>query len=233
MKRIEVLFPDFCNIYGEAYNIEYLRRCAPEQLEIIRTDNHTEPAFVHSDVDMIYLGATTERKQEQIINILRPYKERIRELIEGDVIFLVTGNALEIFGRYIRDGEREIEALGLFDFYAERYMDRDRHNSQMIGTYNGLAMLGHKSQFSFAYGDFDDCFIEVQKGIGMNPKTMREGIHVHNFFATYSLGPFLILNPYFTRELLARLGLEERLCFEKEAIEAYEYRLAELKRTMK
>ena len=232
MKRIELLFPELCNIYGESYNVEYLKRSNPENIEVISTNHKQQPAFVTEDVDMIYLGCTTERKQETIIEILKPHKARIQELIDKGVIFLVTGNAIEIFGNYIKDEERKIEALGMFDFYSERYMNRDRHNSQYIGTYNGLKMLGHRSQFSFAYGDFDNYFVEIEKGIGMNPDTKREGIHVNNFYATYSLGPYMILNPHFAKELLEIMGLEPNLCFEKEIMEAYEYRLSELTRTI-
>ena len=232
MKRIELLFPELCNIYGESYNVEYLKRSNPENIEVISTNHKQQPAFVTEDVDMIYLGCTTERKQETIIEILKPHKARLQELIDKGVIFLATGNAIEIFGNYIKDEDRKIEALGMFDFYSERYMNRDRHNSQYIGTYNGLKMLGHRSQFSFAYGDFDNYFVEIEKGIGMNPDTKREGIHVNNFYATYSLGPYMILNPYFAKELLGLMGLETNLCFEKEIIEAYEYRLAELTRTI-
>lgn len=232
MKKIELLFPELCNIYGESYNVEYLKRSNPENIEVISTNHKEQPAFVTEDVDMIYLGCTTERKQETIIEILKPHKARLQELIDKGVIFLATGNAIEIFGNYIKDEDRKIEALGMFDFYSERYMNRDRHNSQYIGTYNGLKMLGHRSQFSFAYGDFDNYFVEIEKGIGMNPDTKREGIHVNNFYATYSLGPYMILNPYFAKELLGLMGLETNLCFEKEIIEAYEYRLAELTRTI-
>lgn len=232
MKRIELLFPELCNIYGESYNVEYLKRSNPENIEVISTNHKQQPAFVTEDVDMIYLGCTTERKQETIIEILKPHKARIQELIDKGVIFLVTGNAIEIFGNYIKDEDRKIEALGMFDFYSERYMNRDRHNSQYIGTYNGLKMLGHRSQFSFAYGDFDNYFVEIEKGIGMNPDTKREGIHVNNFYATYSLGPYMILNPHFAKELLEIMGLEPNLCFEKEIMEAYEYRLSELTRTI-
>ena len=232
MKKIELLFPELCNIYGESYNVEYLKRSNPENIEVISTNHKEQPAFVTEDVDMIYLGCTTERKQETIIEILKPHKARLQELIDKGVIFLATGNAIEIFGNYIKDEDRKIEALGMFDFYSERYMNRDRHNSQYIGTYNGLTMLGHRSQFSFAYGDFDNYFVEIEKGIGMNPDTKREGIHVNNFYATYSLGPYMILNPYFAKELLGLMGLETNLCFEKEIIEAYEYRLAELTRTI-
>ena len=233
MKKIELLFPELCNIYGESYNVEYLKRSNPDNIEVIETNHRDIPAFVKEGVDMVYLGCTTERKQEIIIEILKPYKERIKELIDKNVIFLITGNSVEIFGNYIKDEDRVIEALGIFDFYSERYMKKDRHNSQFIGKYEDLTLMGHRSQFSFAYEEFQNCFINIEKGIGMNKETKKEGIHVKNFFATYSLGPFLILNPYFAKQLLSTMGLDDKLCFEKEILEAYEYRLKELRRTIK
>jgi hypothetical protein len=42
----------------------------------------------------------------------------------------------------------------------------------------------------------------------------------------------MILNPHFAKELLEIMGLEPNLCFEKEIMEAYEYRLSELTRTI-
>lgn len=231
MKKVELLFPELCNIYGESYNVEYLRRCSDE-IEVINTNHMDTPAFVNEDVDMIYLGCTTERKQEQIIGILSQYRDRIIELIDKGVIFMATGNAVEIFGNYIEDAGRKIDALGIFDFYSVRYMRRDRHNSQFIGTFDDITVLGHRSQFSFAYGDFDDNFIDIQKGIGMNPDTKKEGVRRNNFYGTYSLGPFLILNPLFAKKLMRIMGIDDTLCFEKEIVEAYEYRLTELNRTM-
>lgn len=231
MKKVELLFPELCNIYGESYNVEYLRRCSDE-IEVINTNHMDTPAFVNEDVDMIYLGCTTERKQEQIIGILSQYRDRIIELIDKGVIFLATGNAVEIFGNYIEDAGRKIDALGIFGFYSVRYMSRDRHNSQFIGTFDDITVLGHRSQFSFAYGDFDDNFIDIQKGIGMNPDTKKEGVRRNNFYGTYSLGPFLILNPLFAKKLMRIMGIDDTLCFEKEIVEAYEYRLTELNRTM-
>ncbi len=231
MKKVELLFPELCNIYGESYNVEYLKRCSDE-IEVINTNHMDTPAFVNEDVDMIYLGCTTERKQEQIIGILSRYRDRIIELIDKGVIFLATGNAVEMFGNYIEDAGRKIDALGIFDFHSVRYMSRDRHNSQFIGTFDDITVLGHRSQFSFAYGDFDENFIDIQKGIGMNPDTKKEGVRRNNFFGTYSLGPFLILNPLFAKKLMRIMGIDDTLCFEKEIVEAYEYRLAELNRTM-
>ena len=81
MKKVEFLYPELCNIYAESYNIEYLSRCC-EELEIINTRHGKVPAFARGDVDMIYLGCMTERKQEKVIELLRPYTERIKELID-------------------------------------------------------------------------------------------------------------------------------------------------------
>ena len=66
----------------------------------------------------------------------------------------------------------------------------------------------------------------------MNSETKREGVRRKNFFGTYSLGPFLILNPLFTKKILRLIGLDDTLCFEKEIVEAYQYRLEELSRTI-
>ncbi len=246
MKNIELLYPDYCNIYGESYNMEYLRRCN-SSINVIETVHKTEPAFVHDKVDMVYLGCTTENKQEQIIELLRPYKTRIEELIEEGTIFLITGNSIEIFGQSITDGTRIIPGLGVFDFTSTRYMDDDRHNSQYVGTFNPsfgskdvrdenespITMLGHRSQFSFSYGDFNsNYFIDIEIGIGMNPETKREGLRRNNFFATYSLGPYFILNPLFAKYILRKMNLDDTLVFEKEIMEAYEYRLKELRENL-
>ena len=235
MKKIEKLFPEFCNIYGENYNIEYLKRCN-ENIKVYETNHKEVPKFVTEDVDMIYLGCTSERKQEQIIEILKPYKKRIEELINKGTIFLITGNAIEIFGKEIKDEDKTIKGLEIFDFYSIRDM-KNRHNSQYVGTFkdkeNKITMLGHRSQFSFSYGDFKDNFIDIDIGIGMNPDTKLEGIHKNNFFATYSLGPYLIINPLFTKYILRLLGLNDSLLYEDEIIEAYEYRKNELIKNLK
>ena len=85
--KIEVLFPEFCNLYGDMSNIEYLHKCIPEA-EIIYTSIDEEPAFLTQNVNLIYLGPLTERKQEIVINKLKPYKEKIEELINNKTPFL-------------------------------------------------------------------------------------------------------------------------------------------------
>jgi len=109
--KIEILFPEFCNLFGDISNMKYLKKCLPDE-EYIETSIEDEPAFVSQDVDFIYLGAMTEKTQEKIIKKLLPFKEKIEELIEKNVVFLFTGNSVEILGKYIEneDGSR-IEGL--------------------------------------------------------------------------------------------------------------------------
>jgi len=125
--NIEILYPEYCNLYGDTGNITFLKECLPDA-NFIYTSLNEEPRFCKSKVDLIYIGPVTESAQEEIITLLMPYREKIEEQIDNNVIFLVTGNAGEIFGNYIEktDGSK-IPALGIFDIYSKRG-DNDRFN---------------------------------------------------------------------------------------------------------
>jgi len=229
--KIEILFPEFCNLYGDISNMQYLKKCLPKA-SFIETSFNDEPIFVKEKVDFIYLGPMTENMQEKVIKKLMPYKEKIEDLINNNIIFLITGNAIEIFGSYIEneDGSK-IEALGLFDIYAKRDM-LHRHNSIFIGKYENIDIVGFKSQFTFSYGqNKENYFATVEKGIGLNKESNLEGIEKNNFIATYLIGPILILNPDFTKELIKKMGIEEpNIAFEEDVFKAYNQRLEELKK---
>ena len=228
--KVEILFPEFCNLYGDMYNMKYLKMCIPEA-EFIETALEEEPKFVKEDVNLIYLGPMTENTQEKVIKKLLPYKERIIELIEKNVVFLFTGNALEILGKYIEnEDESKIEGLGIFDVYAKRDM-MHRHNSYLIGKYEDIEIIGFKSQFTMMYGNnLETPFIEVEKGIGINKQSKIEGIKKNNFIGTYLIGPMLILNPLFTQKLLKMLGEEKEVALKEDTMAAYNERIKELKR---
>lgn len=230
-KTVEILFPEFCNLYGDISNIKYLKKCIPEA-NFIETCFNDEPAFASKEVNLIYMGPMTEKMQEKVIKKLKPYKEKIEELIEKNVVFLITGNAIEIFGKYIEneDGSK-IEGLDIFNIYAKRNMLK-RHNSIFVGKYEDIDLVGFKSQFTFSYGENEEnYFAKVEKGIGLNPESNLEGIQKNNFIATYVIGPILILNPEFTKKILEKMGIEEpKIAFEEDVKKAYEQRLKELRR---
>lgn len=228
--KIEILFPEFCNLFADSQNMRYLKQCIPEAT-FIETSFNEEPKFVSEKINLIYLGAMTEKMQEKVIAKLKKYKSKIEELIEQNTIFLFTGNSLEVMGEYIEneDGSR-IEGLGIFKVYAKRDM-LHRHNSFFIGNFEGIEIVGFKSQFTMMYGENEEnYFSKAEKGIGINKDSKYEGIRKNNFLGTYLLGPILILNPEFTKKLLNKMGIEKpTLAFEKEVEEAYKQRLKEFK----
>ncbi len=228
--KIEILFPEFCNLFGDMYNMKYLKMCLPDA-EFIETALDEKPKFIDEDIKMIYLGPMTEKTQEKVITRLKPYKKRIEELIDNNVLFLVTGNAIEVFGKYIEneDGSK-IEGLGIFDVYSKRNM-MNRHNSYFIGKYEDIEIVGFKSQFTMMYGDnSSNYFLEVEKGIGINKESKLEGVKKNNFIGTYLIGPLLILNPLFTEKLLQAMDAKGEIALKEETIAAYNERLKELKK---
>lgn len=225
---IEVLFPELSNLYGDMANIRYLQACVPDA-EVIYTNNCHEPQFVTRWVDMIYLGSMPEQEQALAVRRLAPHRERLKALIRDGVVVLVTGNAMELFGQYIAEKTSQTAMLGMFPYYVKRDME-NRHNSMFLGRFGEMPIVGYKSQFSFCYGHFPGKFIEVTGGVGNNPKDHSEGFRYRNFFGTYLLGPFLVLNPLFTKYLLRLLGHEDNLAFEKDIMEAFRYRKENLEK---
>ena len=228
--KIEILFPEFCNLFGDMYNMKYLKKCMPDA-EFIETALDEVPTFVNEDVNLIYLGPMTENTQEKVISKLLPYKNRIEELIEKNVVFLFTGNAIEVLGKYIEneDGSK-IEGLGIFNVFAKRDM-MHRHNSYMVGKFEDIEVIGFKSQFTMMYGDNSNSyFLEVEKGIGINKESKLEGIKKNNFIGTYVIGPILILNPLFTKKLMKMMGEEKEVALEDDVMAAYEARLKEFRK---
>lgn len=229
--KIEILFPEIAGLYGDLANIKYLGQCLKDA-EFVYTNLDKEPTFLTEEVSMIYMGGMTERKQEIVIKKLMPYKEAILEQIKKNTVFLITGNALEIFGTYIEKGDKSrIEGLSIFPTYAKREMF-NRYDSLVLGEFEDIKIVGFKSQFSHSFGNNEsEFFYKVIRGAGLNPESELEGIRRNNFFATYTLGPLLVLNPYFTKYLMRLLGIEEAiLAFEGSNIEAYETRLAEFEK---
>lgn len=225
--KIEFLFPEVANFYGEKVQMRLIKQCIPEA-EVFETPLTAEPAFVKNDVSLIYIGPMTEHTQELCLERLMPHKERLNQLIDTGCVFLALGNAFELFGKYIEneDGSK-VECLGIFDTYARRDM-MHRYNSLYLGDFGDIKIVGYKAQFSHSYGDpGKNVLFKTVKGDGLHPGFEFEGIKRNNFFGTYILGPILIMNPYFAKYFFRLLtGEEITLPAEKAMIDAYNRRLS-------
>lgn len=221
---IEALYPELCNLYGDMGNLRYLAACRP-QAKIILTQYRQVPAFCREPVDLLYMGAMSEDGQAMALNRLAPYAAALKDRIQDGMAVLATGNALELFGQGIAGPDGFLPGLELFPYYSRRDLEH-RHNSHFWGTFGEMAVVGDKSQFSSS--EIWRPFLTVQGGFGTDLRGKQEGVRYKNFFGTYLLGPLLVLNPPFTRYLLALLNSPGPLAFEQAAMEAYLHRLAAL-----
>ncbi len=205
---IEVLYPEFNNLYGDRGNLLYLKKklsACSCTVEVVETHLDDVPAFVRGDVDILLIGPCTERQQEWQLEKLLPYGESFARRMEEDGVTLATGNAFELFGQYIQqENGTKIQALGMFGYHAERF-ERLRYNELCVGDYGDLQVTGFKNQLSHSYGTVEHPFLTMSVGSGLNPETPFEGVRINHFYATYLLGPLLPLNPDFTNELLRGL----------------------------
>ena len=233
---IEMLFPEIANLHGDNANISYLAQCRPDA-RVIRTGLTDTPAFVADPVDLVYLGPLTEQGQRRAIERLRPHRDRIESLIEAGTTFLFTHNALEVLGARIRNDDMnyDVPGVGVFGFESTLRMF-GRYNGKVMGTVPEVGVehpvLGYKSQFSMVEGEESlPGFLTADRGIGRNTATAIEGVRRRNFIGTSLLGPLLIVNPHFTRSLLARLDpdSEPTLAHEELALAAYEARLRDFR----
>lgn len=225
---IEMLYPELSNLYGDSANIKYLMDSYPG-IEIIETNIGERPAFLNKgEVDLVYRGTMTERGQRLFIDNLSIYINELKESIEQGQRFLVTGNAVEVFGNYIIDKSGEkIDCLEVFNFHTERYILAKRFNSLYVGIYKDIKIVGFKSQFGHSFYDSDiEPLFNTIRGPGFNIEETREGVHYKNFMGTYLLGPLLVLNPDFTIVFANEIGLSKFIpAYYETAKAAYELRL--------
>lgn len=230
--KFEMLYPEVANLHGDNHNIVYLGRCRPDAT-IVRTGLTDVPAFATGPVDLVYLGPLTERGQLIAVKHLLPYKERIAELIEQGTVFLFTHNAWEVLGERIHNVSQGYDEPGLGLFPMTSQIDLlQRYNGKVMGQVNGSTVVGYKSQFSMVEAsDTLPGFLLAESGIGRNRATRVEGVRHHNFIGTSLLGPLLVMNPLFTKELLRLIDPDSEpvLAFEDLALQAYEARLAQFR----
>ena len=195
MIKIAHLYYDLMNLYGDNGNIKILKQVLESQgintgIEFLSIDDDID----FDDFDIIYIGPGTYNNEKIILRHLLKYKDSIKKAFDNGKFFIITGNALDLFGNYIVDGNKKLEALGLIDFISTK-----RENNLVSEVYakaNFLNdyILGFKNQDSTITTD-EPLFLNIILGYGINENLNKEGFYIKNFLGTYMIGPILVRNP--------------------------------------
>ena len=109
-----------------------------------------------------------------LFTIKLKHKEEIKELVDNNKFLLATGNAVELFGKYIEDDSEQLETLGIFDYYTKRTKNRvvsecmfkfNGINSEILGFQNNHGQIMHSNYPMFT----------VEKGFGNGENEKEEG----------------------------------------------------------
>ncbi len=227
--KIEFLYPELSNQFGEIGHQRFLQKMFPKA-EFVMTQLLQKPTFLDGSVDLVFMGPSSERAQEKIIDNILPHREAVKDRIEKGDRFLLTGNAMEIFGTSIlnEDGTA-IAGLDLFSMQARRQM-MNRLTELYVGLYEDIKVTGVKTQFTQNFPKEPRNFpylFQTTRGFGMNKELEGEGIHYKNFVATYVTGPLLIMNPLFTERLFQQWNIPVEIPYREALLEAYEIRVVE------
>lgn len=192
MKIIKIahLYYDIMNLYGESGNILAITGALKRQSARYTVTNVTKGDKIDfSKYDIFYIGSGTASSQMMVLKDILRYKEEIKKIIKKKV-FIATGNSYELFGKKING----VDALGCFDFESKTVRERIV-KEQVYKTYIlKNPVIGFQNRGSINNNKENHLF-EVIDGNADNNKSKFEGVHINNFYGTYTLGPLLIRNP--------------------------------------
>lgn len=224
------LYYDLLNLYGESGNLKILKNHLTKQglnVKILYLTIKDDLDF--TKYDLIIMSAGTDNNQLVILKHLLKYKRDIIKAIENNKFFLITGNALNLFGKYILTKNQEkIKCLDIFDFVAAQFNERTVNDALFFDKETNDYIIGFQNQNTKLIKEEKYSLFDVIIGDGIFINTKVEGVHFNNFYGTYLIGPILARNPKFTENFVRKLILNKNPNFKfknfdfKFEIDAYE-----------
>ena len=187
MKQINVLhlYYNLMNLSGENGNMVAIEDALKEQKVKYTIDRLSIGDKIDfNKYHLIYIGNGSRDSQEMARQDLLKYKYKLEKVFKNKLI-IATGNSFELFGKSIDNKE----CLGFLPFksmYLKEYVVEEKIVKTDFIDHDVISFINRNSEANIK----DNFFLE------------NEGIHVGNFYGTYTLGPLLIRNPYLLNKFI-------------------------------
>ena len=220
MINILHLYYDLLNLYGENGNT----RCFTYNLERNKIKVNVDLKSLGDKVDftkydLIYISSGDEEAIElALIDILK-YKDDLKKYIEDNKYLILTGNAITLFGRYIETSTQKLDALGIFDYYSkyiEKNSFKNASTDRIVGEIKAKTKLikeeviGFQNRCDLVYG-VKTPLLKTESKYSNDGNSTNEGFTYKNVYATHTIGPLFIRNPYLTDYILDHLCKDKNL----------------------
>ncbi|MBE6161631.1 MAG: hypothetical protein E7158_05400 [Firmicutes bacterium] len=202
MKKIKIahLYYDLMNLYGENGNIRALEKYLRAQKLTVEINNLTIGDKIDFDkYDIFYIGSGNDEAFELTLKDIKNYKANIEKNI-NDKMFIITGNALNLFGKIYIKKKEIIPCLDILDFESKEIRKRIVGEQFLRFKKNNCEIIGFENRSSKLVNVKEKYLFHVIQGSGT-----YEGIIHKDFYGTYLLGPILVRNPYFTEYITKRI----------------------------
>ena len=222
--KIAHLYYDLMNLYGEQGNILALKKAFKDQKITTEVDLLSVGDKIDFKAyDIFYMGTGSGQNLLIVLEDIKKYDEDIKTAIKNNQYFIITGNAHELFGKYIQINDHKYNALGIFDYYAIE--NPQRIVGQSLMSFKNLKpIIGFQNRACCLVNN-DNHLFSVTSGFAGYAGGKYEGYHENNFYGTYQLGPLLIRNPHFTsyivKAILKKKYKKPKPTFEDKAYDEY------------
>ena len=220
MINILHLYYDLLNLYGENANVRCLvNNLKRNNIKVSIDQKSIKDKIDFTKYDIIYIGSGDEESIELANEDILRFKDDLNKYIEKNNYLILTGNSMCLFGEYIKTNEKKIDSLNIFNYYSEYINESkfknasvDRIVGEVKGTTNLIKeeIIGFQNRCDLIYNVKTPLF-KVQEKYSNDNTNNDEGFTYKNVYATHTIGPLLIRNPYFTDYLLNKLCKEKKL----------------------
>ena len=227
------LYYDLLNLYGEnansrsiVYNLKLNNIKVKCDLKSINDKIDFE------DYDIIYIGSGSEDNIKLALSDLINRKDDLLKYIESDKYLFLTGNSMDMFGKYIEENNEKIDCLGIFDYHTKltlsstfKNASADRIVGEVIADTSLIKhkVIGFQNRCDLNLNVKNSLF-KVNTKYSNDTKSKNEGFVYKNVYATHMIGPLFIRNPYLLDYFLSKICKDKKLKFkyqDKTSIEAY------------
>lgn len=208
MKEIRILhlFPKLLCLYGEYGNLTILQRTLESLGYTVQVRQWEDGALSLDDVQMVYVGSGTETAVWEANKRLLPHKDAICNAVENQTSFLVTGNAMALFGGQLVLDNETSESAGLFSYKTEMSQTK-RYQADVLGKdEKGETYVGFVNTACVYRGVSEPAMkLLLNPKLGNDKAGCDEGVMHQNFFGTQLIGPVLTKNPHLLAQFIFRL----------------------------
>lgn len=208
------LYYDLLNLYGENANT----RCIVHNLELNKIKVKVDLKSINDQIDfkkydIIYIGSGSEDNLLIALQDLLKRKKELNEFIESNGYLLLTGNSMDMLGKYIIRDDNKIKALNIFDYYTKFINEstfKNASSDRIVGEVKASTKLikdkivGFQNRCDLNYNVKNPLF-KVEEKYSNDLTNQNEGFNYKNVYATHIIGPLFIRNPYLIDYLLNRI----------------------------